>query len=133
VAKPSNVMFAADRDRNLWISITKDPDVTLMLARDDLARHLDIVRLETYDTIRDAIARLRAIKKMSLARRRKLVQKSNPDWKPVGSVPLTQVTPAGDTLRWDGDEGAGGVHARIFVPLGPRSGSAAQALPEQTD
>jgi hypothetical protein len=122
-------MFAADRERNLWVSITKDPDVTLMLEQDDLNRHLDIVRIETYDTIRAAIARMKSITKMSRARRRRLVEKTNPDWKHIGYGPRVAVTPTAAQSDRDEGDSSGGVPARIFVPVGPGSGANAKLRP----
>ncbi|MFI5385661.1 MAG: hypothetical protein ACHQ50_06010 [Fimbriimonadales bacterium] len=152
MAKPSLIYFAADADRNLWIEITKDLDLALMVSAEELGRPLRIVRVEQFDTIREAITRMRSIRKMSIPRRRRLVERLNPGWRHVAVEVRVPVTPTGAEVpapmlppidssymgppyrvpRSD-DDTSGGVPARISAPVGPRAGRDAKPHPPNAD
>src|SRR4051794_17990204 len=108
MAQPSLIYFAADAERNLLIQITKDLEFSLMQEQESHQWPLQIVRVEQLDTMREAVARLRKIKRMSIARRRKLVERLNPTWT---AVAVDQRVPFGLAKRPGGPDAdaSGGV------------------------
>jgi hypothetical protein len=150
--RPTLVYFVADADRNLWIQMTKDLEVAVMLDEERLARSLAVVRIEEYSTVLEAQDRLKKLTRTSIDRRKRLVSISNPNWKRVSDDTHVPVTPTGaETLPGVSgyakrglilgeisaygfedhgrDDSSGGVPAPVPITVGPRAGSDAKAFP----
>ena len=96
VVRPSLVYFAADANHNLWIHTTKDLDFAILRDQAELGKLLTVVRIEQFDTILEAISRLKKISRMSVPRRRRLVERLNPQWRHVEVELRKPVTPTGE-------------------------------------
>lgn len=141
MATPSFVYFTTDADRTIRMGITKDLQVELMLDQERAGTILCLVRVEEFETLLAAMARLKALTRMNLARRRKVIASKNPDWRPIPIQPHVLVTPAGSFYRNEpylesGDDpgdASGGVTARMPAPIGPRIVGNAKKTPTQPD
>jgi hypothetical protein len=130
-------------------------EVALMLEQEASDEPLQIVRVEQFDSIREAMARLRKIRRMSIARRQRVVERLNPSWSAVAVDRRVPVTPTGavaprrveepvpdsSASSWlkphrvpkkPDEDASGGVLAPIVCPTGPRSGSDAKGFPPET-
>jgi len=132
MAKPTFVYISTDPYRNLSLGLTKDLDVEAFTQEVALDRPVKIVFCEEHPSIKEALARVKQLTKMSKKRRARFITKVNPNWKdlaprPVYAVPRPQADegPAGEE---------GGVGARVpRPPVRPLIAADAKAWPIEAD
>jgi hypothetical protein len=120
------LVFLADSGRNAWIVVAKDVELSRYGAERATGQDLKVVRIEEFASVIAANDRIRAIRKMPIPRRRRTIERDNPEWRDLRTRPPKAELPH---LRWDdtdGDEGTGGVREPRPIPLFPRSGAAAK-------
>jgi hypothetical protein len=130
MASPSLVIFASAPDRRLYIEVTKDVEVSLLVRADEVGRELSLVRLEEYATMLEARGRIRKLTRMSRARRAKIVLKSNPEWRPLAvdrrmPVSVSDVPP---DSPGDADEPPNEAPVPTTPTLPPQTGSDAKQM-----
>lgn len=130
MSRPTLVYYVADADKNVWVQCTKDLEVAVLVDQETLGRPLRVVRVEEFPTMLAAHKRIERIGMKTVERRRKLIERGNPDYAEVATVegtiapvPLTRFPP---DLP---DDGGLGVGAGKPIPLFPRGGADAKKWP----
>ncbi|HTQ11885.1 MAG TPA: hypothetical protein VMI31_17625 [Fimbriimonadaceae bacterium] len=128
------ILFSVHDRKEVCFDVAKDVEVGMLIARRRRGEPLVLVRIEEFDTMREAASRLAALRKMNKARRSRVVERGNPEWKPIRVDARWPVTPTGDPAPGTGESPgkagpAGGVPARVRPPIGPRVGRDAKSPP----
>jgi predicted GIY-YIG superfamily endonuclease len=130
MAKPAFVYISTDPYRNLTLGVTKDLDVEAFTQENASDLPVKIVFSEEHASIKEALARVKQLTKMSKKARARFITRVNPSWKDL--APIYVVPRPWDDGALPGEEG--GVGARVpRPPVRPLVAADAKAWPIEAD
>ena len=128
MSKSTFVYISTDPYRNLALGVTKDLDVEAFIQEGALAGSVKIVYSEEHPSIKEALARVKQLTKMSKKARARFINKVNPNWKDLAPRKVYAAPRPPDDEAPPGDEG--GVGARVpRPPVRPLVAADAKAWP----